>query len=379
MVEARLTRAMSHATPPPRLRPPLALLALVAAAGALAAWSWPRIFPAEPARWFVPGALGGEPGRAAPAAGTGAYLTRAMSLGGGEEAARWAERNGLTPSLGFSHHLAEIFPPKLHERHPEFFPLVAGARVRPQPNTHSWQPDLGRADVAAHAAAAARAHVSAQPRSASFSLGINDGIVFGESAETLALTTPMKWFRGLPDFSPLVFTFMNRAAEDLARTHPDKLLGCLAYAWAENTPGFRVHSQVVPFLTADRAQGYDAAARAEELALQGRWAAAGPKRLGLYDYLYGGGFLVPRVFPHLLAENIRHARRVGFSDYYAEVYPNWGLDGPMPWLAAQLTFDPEQSVEALLDEYFRRYFREAAVPMRKFFACCEEQWLRGST
>ena len=99
------------------------------------------------------------------------------------------------------------------------------------------------------------------------------------------------------------------------------------------------------------------------------------RRLGMYDYLYGGGFLIPRIHTQLLAENLRHARQVGFTDYYAEVYANWGLDGPMPWLTAQLLQDPEQSVTALLDEYYVRYFREAAAPMRRFFERCEELWM----
>jgi hypothetical protein len=95
----------------------------------------------------------------------------------------------------------------------------------------------------------------------------------------------------------------------------------------------------------------------------------------MYDYLYGSGFLIPRIHTRLLAENLRHAHRVGFTDYYAEVYAHWGLHGPMPWLAARLLQDPEQPEAVLLDEYYRRYFREAAGPMRQFFARCEEIWM----
>jgi hypothetical protein len=47
----------------------------------------------------------------------------------------------------------------------------------------------------------------------------------------------------------------------------------------------------------------------------------------------------------------------------------------MPWLLAQLLQDPEQSEERLLDEYYQRYFQEAAVPMRQFFEACEKQWM----
>jgi hypothetical protein len=50
----------------------------------------------------------------------------------------------------------------------------------------------------------------------------------------------------------------------------------------------------------------------------------------------------------------------------------------MPWLTAQLLLDPERSVTALLDEYYARYFREAAAPMRRFFDRCEELWMAQS-
>ena len=327
------------------------------------------------ARWFGPGPLGYEGGRRADEPRAPAFRTRYLYAVESVDKGEWARHNGLTPPLSFSHNLANIFPRELFDERPQFFPLVNGTRWRPPAGHAAWNPDLGRADVAAFAADAARWQFTVDPASETFSVGVNDGLLFGESAETRTVLGPPRWFRGRPDYSPLIFTFANRVAEDLAATNPDKFVGTLAYYWGENAPPFKVHPQVLPFLTADRTQGYDEAFRREELELQNRWGAAGPRRLGLYDYLYGGGFLVPRVVTRLLAENLRHARRAGFTDYFAEVHANWGLDGPMPWLTAQLLQDPEQSPEALLDEYYSRYFREAAEPMRQFYRICERQWM----
>jgi hypothetical protein len=361
-------------------------------------------------RWFVPGELGHEPGKyvdpliaSGREASGGGFLTRVFSGGSGASAREWETHNGRTAPVRFSHNLAEVFPASLYDQHPGFFPLVAGIRMPPPAGRVNWNPDLGRPDVAAHAAEVAREYFSEHSEARSFPLGINDGLIFGESPEVLALIarTPAasdpKWFRQRPDYSNLVFTFMNRAAEDLSRTHPDKYLGALAYYWAEDAPDFPVSPQVLPFLTADRSQGYDPAFRTEELALQERWATAmgvrhrkreeaGSRgtdsergttkaRLGMYDYLDGPGFLIPRIHTRLIAENIRHAWRSGFTDYYAEGEPNWGLDGPMHWLAAQLLQDPEQPEGRLLDEYYQRYFQAAAEPMRKFFQRCEDQWM----
>jgi hypothetical protein len=331
---------------------------------------------ALPERWFAPGPTGREPGHAASPPGPAAFRSRHIGGLGSPAAAAWAQHNGLTPALSFSHNLASVFPPTLFAEHPDYFPLVNGRREQPTAQSYSWNPDLSRPDVALHAARVARDAFVAEPGRVSFSLGVNDGLLYGESPELLAAVTPLRWFRGRPDYSNLTFRFMNRAADELSRSHPDKFLGTLAYYWEENTPDFPVHPQVLPFLTADRSQGYDPAFWREEFSLQERWAKAGPRRLGLYDYLYGVGFVVPRLHPHLIAENLRHARSVGFTDYYCEATPNWGIDGPMTWLVAQLLSNPNQSVDGLLDEYYARYFQESAAPMRRFFERCEEQWMR---
>ena len=254
--------------------------------------------------------------------------------------------------------------------------MVDGKRERPAEHSQTWNPDLSRPDVAIHAASVARDAFIADPGRVSFGLGVNDGLLYGESPELLAAVSPLRWFRGRPDYSNLTFRFLNRAGEELARSHPDKFLGALAYYWEENTPDFPVHPQVLPFLTADRSQGYDPAFWREEFSLQERWAKAGPQRLGLYDYLDGTGFVIPRIHPRLIAESLRHARGIGFTDYFGEASPNWGIDGPMTWMVAQLLSDPQQSADLLLDEYYKRYFQESAVPMRRFFERCEEQWMR---
>lgn len=327
-------------------------------------------------RWFIPGPLGHEPGASGPYLGPRAYLTRSFAGADRPEERAWQEHNDLGPGIAFSHNLSNIFPPALFDTHPEYFPELGGKRWRPPAHGPVlWNPDLGEPAVARHAAQVARDFFSAKPDAITFALGINDAMRFGDSPATARWTTPTRYFRDRPDYSDLVFNFMNRVAADLEADWPNKHLGALAYYWTEQTPTFPVHPKVLPFLTADRSQGYDRDFRGEERALQHRWVAAGPERLGIYDYLYGYGFLVPRLHTALLARHLREARDAGFTDYYAEVYPHWGLAGPQPWLVAQLLRDPDQSAKRLLEEYHRRHFRTAAAPMRRFHALCERQWM----
>jgi hypothetical protein len=333
--------------------------------------------PALLERWFVPTELGHEPGTPPPEPGPRAFLSRAFWGSDRHDGGAWNARNQLRPQgQHFSHNLGRIFPVELFDTHPEFFPLIEGRRWRPETRGPvNWNPDLGEEAVAEHAAEAARRHFAQHPEAWSFALGTNDGLRYGESPATLRRVYPPRYYRSRPDYSDLVFNFMNRVAERVAPEYPDRHLGALAYYWAEQTPSFPVHPKVMPFLTADRSQGYDRAFRRDEEALQRRWAKAGPERLGIYDYVYGGGFLVPRIHTELLARHLRHARRAGFTDYFAETIPNWGLDGPQPWMVAQLLLDPERDHRLLLAEYYRRFFRGAARPMRRFFELCEERWM----
>lgn len=330
--------------------------------------------PALIARWFIPGDLGFEPGMEPPLPSSRAYLTRTFygvdNLDGGE----WARRNGLTRGLNFSHNLSGIFRPEFFESHPEFFPLINAQRWRPPEGRVTWNPDLGAPGGAEFAAQAADAFFETKPDAGSFSVGINDALRYGDSDETRRWVCPTRYFRNMPIFSDLVFNFTNSVATEVSKKHPDKLIGALAYYWTEHPPSFPLHPQVVPFLTADRSLLFDRSFRQEERALQQEWARFGTKRLGLYDYIYGYGFLVPRLYINTLTRHLREARRIGFTDYFAELNSNWGLDGPQPWLAAQLLQDPWQSPQVLLGEYYRRYFRRAAGPMRAYFEECEALW-----
>ncbi|HVS54485.1 MAG TPA: DUF4838 domain-containing protein [Opitutaceae bacterium] len=335
------------------------------------------------AHWFMPGPLGEAiPRRAELAVATGREVARpgfvSRDLGGidGDANGRaWFARNRLVERFEFAHHLGAIFPPEELRQHPEMAPMRAGRRYIPSdPSDYNWQPDLTNAAAIEHAAAAARAAFAADPNRLSFSLGENDSIRFDDSAATSAAVAPPRFFRHRPDYSDLVFGFANAVADRVRPAYPDRWLPTLAYYWAENTPRFPVAKNVVPYLTADRTQWFDPDFAAEDRALIAQWCRSGAGLVGIYDYLYGAPLLLPRPALDAVGESIPFEYRAGVRTYYAEMSPNWALDGPKPWLAAQLLWAPEQDPAALLDTYYREFWGEAAVPMREFFARGERAW-----
>ncbi len=334
-------------------------------------------------RWYAPGAAGESIPRKSewslPDLNTvrePAYVSREIYGAATRDGTAWARHNGLRSRLEFNHALSRIFTPDVIAAHPEWRSLVRGERLGPgSANDQGWQPDLARVEVAEHAAAVASAALARAPARASVSLAMNDTVRFDQGEATRALVEPLHYFRGFPDYSPLVFTFMNRAAEAVARTHSGRYLGCLAYFWCENPPPFRLNSPVVPFVTTDRTQYYDRDYRAADLALMARWGASGVRAFGLWEYAEGAHFLVPRVPLAALADAVREGWQRGARGYFAEMEAQPGFDTFKAWMLAQLLWDPARSTAELADDFYSGYYGPAAPQMRRFFELCEARWM----
>ncbi|MFM1748862.1 MAG: hypothetical protein RLZZ188_2528 [Verrucomicrobiota bacterium] len=334
------------------------------------------------ARWYLPGPLGEEvPSRAEFALPPGrketrpAFVHRDLGLDGTAGNRIWYARNGLEARFEHGHNLREIYRTEDLEREPDLAPMRNGQRFVPPGWSANWQPNLLSPAAVRLAAEAATRAFDRDPRRLSFSLSINDTDLYDESPATLAAVAPARFFRNRPDYSPLVFGFANAVARAVAVKHPDRWLPAYAYYWCENTPGFPVERNVVPFLTADRSQWSHAAFRVEDRALIERWCRSGAEIVGVYDYFHGTPNLAPRPTLYAVADSIPFQHRAGVRAYFAETYSNWALDGPKAWLAAQLLWDPTRDPAALLDRYHREFWREAEGPMRAFFAAAERTWL----
>lgn len=336
------------------------------------------------ARWFWPGQIGEEviPGAEFSIPGESvvkapAYVSRDLfAPGGGSEAgALWERRNRFEEVHAHQHNLGRIFPPVLRRREPELFGVREGRPVVPE--GFYWQPDLALPRAADHAAAVVAGWLRLQPERRGVSLSIQDSMRFDEGLGTARWVRPVRWFRGRPDYSDLVFQFANAVAErlpaDLLEGRP---LGSYAYYWAENTPRFRVHPDVMPVLTADRFQYYDPGFETEDLALIRRWGRSGARRLMLYEYLYGDAYLVPRQAPDAVAAAIRTGHEAGARSYFAECRLFPGLDGPKAWIVGRLLWDPGVDIRSLEREFAVGMFGEAAAEAYLLWLrACEAAWL----
>lgn len=348
-------------------------------------------------RWFSPGELGEyipkrETWQVAPmnTRAQPAYLSRRLYAPESPSSAygRWARRNLLRDHVAFSHNMWTLFSHEDFRANPDWLPSKGGRQYPLESySANLWQPDLTHPETATHTIKQITQYFDKKPDALSFAIGLNDTVYFGDAAAAHHLTTPRKWFRERPDYSELVFDWSNKVAAGVAQKHPGKLIGTLAYFWNENTPEFLVEPNLVPYVTADRSQYYDEAFREEDLALLDRWAHSGARLTGIYDYIYGSSFLVPRISHEYLEEAVHKAYSAGHRAYFAELVPQWPYDAAKAWMVSRMLYGTDLYEETahtgdraplplnkLKNEFLTSYYGNAAEAMNTFFTECEVLW-----
>ena len=255
----------------------------------------------------------------------------------------------------FHHALRNIFPLEMFDQHPEYFPEIDGHRQRPKDANQS-QPCVSNPEVVQITASAVIKKFQDDPALSSVSLGMNDSNRFCQCDQCLAIAPP-DIVEKKQRIAYAFFDYYNQVARRVAKRYPDKRLGCLAYAYLQQLPPNKIQLEpnLVPYLTLDSAQLFDPDQIPEFRQNLQKWQPLS-QHMGVYEYMYGGGFLIPRIYNQDLAGNIKDRYGVKADGFYAEAYPNWGLDGPKYWLASKLLWDTSLDPNALLDQFYGDMF-----------------------
>ncbi len=301
----------------------------------------------------------------------------------------------------FHHALRQIFPLELYDQHPEYFPEIDGKRDRPRDANHS-QPCVSNPDVVRITTDFVLRKFKENPSLGTVSIGMNDTGQFCECKDCLAIAPQRIEDKG-QRIAYAFFDYYNNVARRVAQVYPDKRLGCLAYAGLRRLPAdsIQLEPNLVPYLTLDSAQLFDPEQVVEFADSARKWDRIS-QRMGIYEYIYGGGFIIPRIYNDDLARNIKNRYGVNADGFYAEAYPNWGLDGPKYWLVSKLLWDTSLDPDSLLDQFYGDMFgrrsrtressertapnarsltisatsdlSECAKTMKQYFALLEKAW-----
>ena len=283
----------------------------------------------------------------------------------------WGRFNRLYMRTQFHHNLYKVFPvTEFGESHPEFYPLINGKRILPKNDNDAstWQPNFSAPGSVDTAVAQIEKYFSENPQAGSFSLAINDSQNFDQSPETLQRRQQLG---GLPDEYAI---WVNDVASKVLLKYPDKTFGFLAYLNLRTPPkNVKYNPHAVPYITYELSRWNDPAARefAQNLARQWQTSA---KQIGWYDYFYGSFYMIPRSFEHAEADALRWLSQNGVKNYYAEDNPNFG-EGPKDWVQTKLLWNPNQDVDALIDDWCTHAVGSKAAPsLEKYYALWEKFW-----
>ena len=318
------------------------------------------------------------------------YKHRQWSAYGGAGLYSWRMRmSGGGGRYKFHHNLYRIISPKKYRDHPEYFPVIKESRKKRQPryrhlkpgqryvptdeffNTY-WQPCTENEDVRKITIDAILNYFAKTGKRA-FSLGTNDSGGYCYCEKCLKATPP--------GIDPLtgkavahrIYKFYNHVAEKVAEKYPDARLGFLMYQALNDCNSVKLHPSLVPFFTQNMADCFDLAYKKRNYDTITKIAKIAP-HFGLYEYLFGKGFFIPRIYSKNLVEGLRFAYEKGAEGFYAEASPNWGLDGPKLWILEQVLWDPSLKFDVLLTKWCDGMFHEASKPMNEYFSLLEEIW-----
>jgi len=178
--------------------------------------------------------------------------------------------------------------------------------------------------------------------------------------------------------SDYIFTFVNRVAREVGKSHPGKFLATAAYANYAYPPQreplapnvsiqFALHSRMV----------YRPAVQDNDRTILAAWAAEGQDRRSLlwlyylfpvYSAQLGKFHCFPGFFAHGIDGWFKLFHRQGIRGAFFE---GMGQDVEA-YLTFKLMDDPTLNVDALLEEYFTSMYGPAAGPLKRLYLRIEE-------
>jgi hypothetical protein len=332
-------------------------------------------------RWFMPGEMGEDVIERktisfAPLERRGAPAFRAvsgLSWAGGPGALDWERRIRAQvgpPNAFFGHNWSNIIPPTPENKaaHPEWFALHDGKRIDQLCSTN---PDVIRITVEK-----AREFFTQNPDALTFSVSPNDGEEFCECDRCRALDRHY----GVTDgtLTDRFVHYANQVLEELAKTHPTKQVGLLAYVQHTRPPvSARPHPNLATIICHTPWEFCHVHALDDPNCARNRrfmeyvtgWAKV-CRHVGVYDY-YGHFYaFTPWPILHDIRRDIPLMQRIGVERFMSETQQHWANQGLNFYLAAKLLWNPKQDADHLLTEYYERFYGKAAAPMRRYW----ERW-----
>jgi len=335
-------------------------------------------------RWFMPGDIGEVVPRKStielPALDTKQKPDFAMRwVGGGE----WSLRNKCNKSSGgfkvypgIYHSQKNLLPfEKYFAEHPEYFALVDGQRSsNEEVKLCTSNPDVVR-EVAKNMAK----RLDQNPDIDLISLSPSDGMYYCECENCRALDE--KDVTKDQTMSRRMLIFYNQVAAELAKTHPKARILAGAYHIYNRPPkdqALKAHPNLalvichyVGYCNLHPVNDPNCPPNRNFRQLLLDWNKLIPD-LYLYEYYQTPNWqqlICPLV--GAISKDIPYFKQTGIKGLYTQ-YGNIWNNYLNYYVAAKLLWDADTDVKALLDDFYQKFFEEAAEPMKKYYTTLQE-------
>lgn len=324
-------------------------------------------------RWFWPGELGTvipetrtlalETQRTAQAPGFAGRYHNGFQADRGT----WGKRLRMGGPYFPSSHGIDLPPEASFDKHPEYYSLVNGERAKSQLC-------VSNPDVLRLAVGELKAYFRQHPSEPWVGLGPNDGAGFCECERCRALDGgDYDPFSGEPSMTDRYVWFFNQCLQGLQDEFPDKKLCFYAYHVYMRPPvKVKPDPRIVPALAVIglcRLHGPENPVCPEKsywIWLAREWRKLLPEVYdrGYWYNLADPGFPFPLV--SRLCKEIPLGRRLGIKGWRVETICHWASETPGLYLAAKLMWNPDADIDALLQDFYTRFFGPAAGPMQRY-------------
>jgi len=181
--------------------------------------------------------------------------------------------------------------------------------------------------------------------------------------------------------SELIWTFVNKVAKEVKKTHPDKFISALSYMdYAAYPETVELEDNIAVQICLGIRMPYSTDGRNREKALFEEWVDKEGNR-PLYLWLYycfpnerankgdkAGWHVFPGFFAHTISDRFKRYHEAGARGMFF----NGFADGADAYVTFALMEDVTQDVDMLLDEYFNRAYGPAGPSVRKLYEEIEE-------
>ncbi len=303
-----------------------------------------------------------------------------------EQEMRWKLRNKMNPEKLFATptdgSARRIVPEKLHfAEHPEWFAM------KPDKTRNPHMPNLTSAEAVQTSAGVIKEYLRKNPEANSYGFSPDDGMPRDFSPETVKRNAGFVAQGGREGVEKEVsiteewMEFVNAVAAEVHKEFPEALIAANGYANRDMPPqGVTLDKRTVIMFAAIWSctlHAYDDPRCWQNVRhgqMMKRWAEMCPN---VWNYGFHEGMLVSGLTP---IPETRKLRRdfplmkkwgvMGFADESRNVWAEKGIASR--WLKAQLEWNASADVDALLTEFYAKWYGAAADPMRAFYDAIED-------